>query len=38
MNILPLADVKARFSAHVKKKQAGPIIVTKNGSPGMEVE
>ena len=33
MNIVPLADVKARFSAYVKKTQDGPIIVTKNGRP-----
>ncbi len=31
MNIVPLADVKARFSAYIKKTQDGPIIVTKNG-------
>ena len=33
MNIVPLADVKARFSAYIKKTQDGPIIVTKNGRP-----
>jgi len=33
MNIAPLADVKARFSAYVKKTQDGPIVVTKNGKP-----
>jgi hypothetical protein len=29
MNIVPLAEVKARFSAYFKKTQDGPIIVTK---------
>ena len=33
MNIAPLADVKARFSAYIKKTQSEPIIVTKNGRP-----
>ena len=33
MNIAPLGEVKAKFSAYVKKAQAGPIIVTKNGKP-----
>ena len=33
MNIAPLGEVKAKFSAYVKKAQEGPIIVTKNGRP-----
>jgi prevent-host-death family protein len=33
MNIAPLADVKARFSAYVKKAQDGPVVVTRNGRP-----
>jgi prevent-host-death family protein len=33
MNIAPLADVKARFSAYVKQLQTSPVIVTKNGKP-----
>ena len=33
MNIAPLGEVKAKFSAYVKKAQEGPIIVTKNGKP-----
>lgn len=31
MNIAPLADVKARFSAYIKQLQTSPVIVTKNG-------
>jgi prevent-host-death family protein len=33
MNIVPLGEVKAKFSAYVNKAQDGPIIVTKNGKP-----
>lgn len=33
MNIAPLADVKARFSAYIKQLQSAPVIVTKNGRP-----
>jgi len=33
MNIAPLADVKARFSAYIQKIQTEPVIVTKNGRP-----
>ncbi len=33
MNIAPLGEVKAKFSAYIKKAQEGPIIVTKNGKP-----
>ncbi len=31
MNIAPIADVKARFSAYVEKTRKGPVVVTKNG-------
>lgn len=31
MNIAPIADVKARFSAYVEKTRQGPVVVTKNG-------
>jgi prevent-host-death family protein len=33
MNIAPLADVKAHFSAYIRKIQDEPVIVTKNGRP-----
>ncbi len=33
MNIAPLADVKARFSAYIRKINKEPVIVTKNGRP-----
>jgi prevent-host-death family protein len=33
MNIAPLADVKARFSAYIKQFETVPVIVTKNGRP-----
>ena len=33
MNIAPLADVKARFSAYIKQLQTAPVIVTKHGRP-----
>ena len=33
MNIAPLAEVKARFSAYIEKLQKEPVIVTKNGRP-----
>ncbi len=33
MNIAPLADVKARFSAYIKQLKKAPVIVTKNGRP-----
>jgi prevent-host-death family protein len=33
MNIAPLADVKAHFSAYIKQLQTSPVIVTKNGKP-----
>ena len=33
MNIAPLADVKARFSAYIRQLQTAPVIVTKHGRP-----
>ena len=33
MTIVPLAEVKARFSAYIKKIQNEPVIMTKNGRP-----
>jgi prevent-host-death family protein len=33
MNVAPLGEVKAKFSAYVRKAQDGPIVVTKNGKP-----
>jgi prevent-host-death family protein len=33
MNIAPLADVKARFSAYINKTKEGPVVITKNGRP-----
>ena len=33
MKIAPVADVKARFSAYLKKSEEGPVIVTRNGKP-----
>ncbi len=33
MNIAPLTDVKARFSAYINQLQTSPVIVTKNGKP-----
>ena len=33
MKIVPLAEVKAKFSAYVKESEAGPVIVTRNGKP-----
>ncbi len=33
MKIAPVADVKARFSAYLKRCQDGPVIITKNGRP-----
>lgn len=34
MKIVPVAEVKARFSAYLRASQEeGPIIVTKNGRP-----
>jgi prevent-host-death family protein len=33
MKIAPVAEVKARFSAYVKRCADGPIIITRNGRP-----
>jgi prevent-host-death family protein len=33
MKIVPVADVKARFSRYLEESKEGPIIVTKNGRP-----
>ena len=33
MKIAPVADVKARFSAYLKRCEDGPVIITKNGRP-----
>lgn len=33
MNIAPLADVKARFSAYINQLKTAPVIVTKHGRP-----
>lgn len=33
MNIAPLADGKARFSAYINQLPTTPVIVTKNGKP-----
>ncbi len=33
MKIAPVAEVKARFSAYLRRCQDGPVIITKNGRP-----
>ena len=33
MKIVPLAEVKARFSSYVEECEEGPVVVTKNGRP-----
>ncbi len=33
MKIVSVADVKARFSAYLKESEAGPVIVSRNGTP-----
>ena len=33
MKIVPVADVKARFSEYLKASENGPIVVTRNGRP-----
>lgn len=33
MKIVPVAEVKARFSAYLKACEEGPIVITKNGRP-----
>ncbi|MCJ7737771.1 MAG: type II toxin-antitoxin system Phd/YefM family antitoxin [Anaerolineae bacterium] len=33
MKIAPVAEVKARFSAYLKRCEDGPVIITQNGRP-----
>ena len=33
MRIAPVAEVKARFSAYLKRCVDGPVIITRNGRP-----
>ena len=33
MRIAPVSDVKARFSAYLRRCVDGPIIITRNGRP-----
>ncbi len=33
MKIVPVAEVKSRFSAYLEQCQEAPVIVTKNGRP-----
>jgi prevent-host-death family protein len=33
MKIASIADVKARFSAHIKELETGPLVITRNGRP-----
>ena len=33
MKIAPVAEVKARFSAYLRRCENGPIIITRNGRP-----
>ena len=33
MRIVPVADVKARLSAHMRACKEGPVIITRNGKP-----
>ncbi len=33
MKIAPVSEVKARFSAYLKRCEDGPVIITKNGRP-----
>lgn len=33
MKIVPVADVKTRFSSYLEQSQEGPIIITRNGRP-----
>lgn len=33
MKIVPVAEVKARFSAYVKASTEGPVVVTRHGKP-----
>jgi len=33
MRIVPVAEIKAKFSAYLKGSEEGPVIVTRNGKP-----
>ncbi len=33
MRIASVADVKAKFSAYLKEREGGPVVVTGNGKP-----
>jgi prevent-host-death family protein len=33
MRIVPVAEVKAQFSAYLKHCEEGPVIITRNGRP-----
>jgi len=33
MKIVPVAEVKAKFSAYVKASAEGPVVVTRHGKP-----
>ena len=33
MRIVPVAEIKAQFSAYLKGSEEGPVIVTRNGKP-----
>lgn len=33
MKIVPVVDVKAKFSAYIKECREEPVVVTKNGKP-----
>jgi len=33
MRIVPVAEIKARFSAYLKGSEEGPVIVTRNRKP-----
>jgi len=33
MRIAPVADVKARLSAHLRACREGPVVITRNGKP-----
>jgi prevent-host-death family protein len=33
MKITSVADVKARFSAHLRELDTGPLVITRNGRP-----
>lgn len=33
MKIVPVAEVKAKFSSYLEQSKEGPVVVTKNGRP-----